>query len=127
MHSYEATRSEAEEVWRLSGIEWEDFEDYERRVKALRGTNKMPKGYEGENKRSSTWQSLTRGTGNIETEALNGDIVKLGRSLRVETPYNETLWRVAEDMAVKGEKPGRYTAEDLTKMVNTRRQMTLHL
>jgi 2-dehydropantoate 2-reductase len=115
-----ATRREAEEVWRLAGIEWENFEEYERRVKAIRGTNKMPKGYESENKRSSTWQSLTRETGNIEAEALNGDIVKLGRSLGVETPYNETLWRVAEDMAGKGEKPGRYTAEDLTKIVNTR-------
>ncbi len=117
-----ATRREAEEVWKLTGIEWEDFEDYERRVKAIRGTNKMPKGYESENKRSSTWQSLIRETGNIEVEALNGDIVKLGRSLGVETPYNEILWKVAEEMAVKGEKPGRYTAEDLIKMVNTRGQ-----
>ncbi len=113
-------RSEAEKVWRLAGIEWEDFELYERRVKAIRGTNKMPKGYEGQNKRSSTWQSLTKGTGNIEAEALNGDIVKLGRSLGVETPYNETLWKVAENMAAKGEKPGRYNAEELTQMVDTR-------
>lgn len=113
-----AARKEAEEVWRLVGIEWEDFQKYERCVKAIRGTNKMPRGYEGENKRSSTWQSLTRKTGNIEAEALNGDIVKLGRSLGVETLYNETLWKVAEDMACKGEKPGRYTTEDLIKMVN---------
>jgi len=114
-----ATRREAEKVWKRAGIEWEDFEEYERRVKTIRGTNKMPRGYESENKRSSTWQSLTRETGNIEVEALNGDIVKMGRSLGVETPYNEILWRVAEEMAVKGEKPGRYAVEDLTKMVNT--------
>jgi 2-dehydropantoate 2-reductase len=117
-----AARREAEKVWRLAGIEWEDFEEFERRAKTIRDTNKMPRGYEGENKRSSTWQSLTRITGNTEAEALNGDIVKLGRSLGVETPYNETLWRVADDMAGKGEKPGRYTAEDLIKMINDARK-----
>ena len=76
----------------------------------------MPKGHEAESKRSSSWQSLMRGTGNIEAEALNGDVVKLGRSLGVEVLYNETLWRVAEEMAKKGEKPGRYSAEDLMRM-----------
>jgi len=115
-----AARTEAETVWRRAGIEWEDFKEYERRSKAIRGTNKMPKGYEGDTKRSSTWQSLVRGTGNIEAEAINGDIVKLGRALGIEIPYNETLWKVAEDMARKGEKPGKYAVEDLTKMVSTR-------
>ena len=115
-----AARAEAEGVWRRAGIEWEDFNEYEKRSKAIRGTNRMPKGYEGDTKRSSTWQSLVKGTGNIEAEAINGDIVKLGRALGIPTPYNETLWRVAEDMARKGEKPGRYTIEELTEMANSR-------
>jgi len=112
-----AVRREAEVVWRLAGIEWELLDDYQRRVRSMRGVNRMPKGYEGESKRSSSWQSLVRGTGNIEAEALNGDVVKLGRSLGVETPYNEVLWRVAEEMAAAGDKPGRYSAEDLLGMV----------
>ncbi len=111
-----AARVEAEQVWRRAGIEWEPYADYERRSKAIRGTNKMPKGFEGGTKRSSTWQSMTRGTGNVEAEAINGDIVKLGQALGIPCPYNETLWRVAEDMAAKGEKPGRYTVEQLTEM-----------
>jgi 2-dehydropantoate 2-reductase len=102
-----AVRGEAEEVWRLAGIEWEPLDVYQRRVRSMRGVNRMPRGYEGESKRSSSWQSLVRGTGNIEAEALNGDVVKLGRSLGVETPYNEVLWRVAEEMAAKGDQPGR--------------------
>jgi 2-dehydropantoate 2-reductase len=114
------TRAEAERVWKRAGIEWEDFNEYEKRSKAIRGTNKMPRGYEGDTKRSSTWQSLIKSTGNIEAEAINGDIVKLGRTLGIPTPYNETLWRVAEDMAKKGEKPGRYTIEELTKMATSR-------
>ena len=44
-------------------------------------------------------------------------MVILGRSLGVKTPYNEVLWEVAEKMAVNGEKPGKYTAEDLLRMV----------
>jgi 2-dehydropantoate 2-reductase len=111
-----AARGEAETVWRRAGIEWEDYAEYERRSKAIRGTNKMPKGYENSVKRSSTWQSMIKGTGNTEAEAINGDIVKLGKSLGIPTPYNETLWRVAEDMAKKREKPGRYTVEQLTEM-----------
>jgi len=59
---------------------------------------------------------MVKGTGNTEAEAINGDIVKLGKTLGIPTPYNETLWRVAEDMAKKGEKPGRYTVEQLTEM-----------
>jgi 2-dehydropantoate 2-reductase len=115
-----AVRKEAVEVWRLAGIEWESLEDYERRVREIRGVNRMPKGYEGESKRSSSWQSLVRGTGNIEAEALNGDVARLGRSLGVETPYNEVLWRVAEDVAAKNEHPGRYSVEDLLRMVRVK-------
>lgn len=118
-----AVREEAEKVWMLAGIEWENFHDYEKRVRAIRGVNKMPKGYEGESKRSSSWQSLARATGNIEAEALNGDVVKLGRCLGVKTPYNEVLWRVAEDVASKREQPGRYSVEDLTRKVHSEQDL----
>ena len=104
-------------VWRLAGFEWESLEEYQRRVQEIRGVNKMPKGYEGESKRSSSWQSLARGAGSIEAEALNGEIVKLARSLGVKAPYNKVLWRVAEEMAERGEKPGSYSAEELRGMV----------
>jgi len=112
-----AARKEAMDVWKAAGIEWEDSEDYERRAREIRGVTRMPKGYESIRNRGSSWQSLERGTGNIEAEQLNGDVVKLGRLLGIKTPYNELLWKVAEDMAGKNEKPGRYTAEDLMKMV----------
>jgi len=39
----------------------------------------------------STWQSMTRGTGNVETEWLNGEIVRLGREAGVATPINTGL------------------------------------
>ena len=36
----------------------------------------------------SSWQSLARGTGTIETDYLNGEIVLLGRLHGVPTPVN---------------------------------------
>lgn len=113
-------RREAEEVWHAAGIEWEDLDSFNKRVRARRGVTKMPKGYEEQRNFSSSWQSLMRGTGNIEAEQLNGDVVKLGLLLGIPTPYNEVLWQVAEDMATKKEKPGRYTVEELTEMVKRR-------
>src|SRR5262249_12900429 len=44
---------------------------------------------------SSTWQSLARGTGHVEADYLNGEIVLLGRLHGVPTPVNETLRQLA--------------------------------
>ncbi|MDQ1280981.1 MAG: 2-dehydropantoate 2-reductase [Thermoproteota archaeon] len=110
-------RREAETVWSAAGIEWEDWSSFNRRIRMSRGITRMPKGYEKQRNLGSSWQSLMRGTGNIEAEELNGDVVKLGRLLGIPTPYNELLWRLAGEMAEKKEKPGKYTTEDLIKMV----------
>ncbi len=112
------TRNEAMTVWRVAGIEWEEREAFEKRVRATRGVNVMPRGYEDIRNRGSSWQSLMRSTGNIEAEQLNGDVVMLGRFLGIKTPYNNVLWRVAEEMATKREPPGKFTVEELTKMVD---------
>jgi 2-dehydropantoate 2-reductase len=112
-----AARREAMEVWKAAGIEWENYEEFRKRVRSSRGTTTMPKSYENIRSRGSSWQSLMRGTGNIEAEQLNGDVVKLGHLLGIKTPYNELLWRLADEMAKKGERPGKYTAEDLTRML----------
>jgi 2-dehydropantoate 2-reductase len=112
-----ATRKEAMEVWKAAGIEWEDYEEFRKRIRFRRGTTVKPKGYESIRDRGSSWQSLTRGTGNIEAEQLNGDVVRLGRLLGIKTPHNELLWRLADEMAKKGERPGKYTTQDLTEML----------
>lgn len=112
-----AARREAMEVWRAVGIEWEDFEEFRRRTRKRLGVPYMPEKYESIRNRGSSWQSLMRSTGNIEAEQLNGDVAKLGRLLGIKTPYNSLLWRVAEEMAKKGDKPGKYSAEILMRMV----------
>ncbi len=68
---------EAIAVWSALGIEWEDYTAFRQRAKARSGPPKVPAGYENSPKRSSTWQSMIRGTGNIEAEQLNGQVATL--------------------------------------------------
>ncbi|WP_214403015.1 ketopantoate reductase family protein [Pseudonocardia lacus] len=62
---------------------------------------------------SSTWQSLHRGSGSVEAEHLNGEIVALGRAHGVPTPVNEVLLRTVTAMARDGEPAGSRTARGL--------------
>ena len=117
-------REEAMKVWRAAGIEWEDREEFEKRVRSQRRTITMPKAYENNEWGDSSWQSLMRGTGNIEAEQLNGDVVEMGHMLGIETPYNEFLWRLADETAKKGEKPGKYMPEDLARMLKQRQDLS---
>ena len=54
----------------------------------------------------SSWQSLRRTTGDIETDYLNGEIVLLGRIHGVATPANELVQRLARELAVARDAPG---------------------
>ena len=55
---------------------------------------------------SSSWQSVLRGSGTVEADFLNGEIVDLGRRYGVETPVNELLRRRVNEMAHEGRAPG---------------------
>jgi 2-dehydropantoate 2-reductase len=61
----------------------------------------------------STWQSLHRGTGNIETDYLNGEIVMIAHRAGLEAPINERLAILARRAAATGAKPGDMSAEQL--------------
>ncbi len=54
----------------------------------------------------SSWQSLARGTGSIEADFLNGEIVLLGREHGMPTPVNEVLQRLANQAARERRAPG---------------------
>ncbi len=61
----------------------------------------------------SSWQSLVRGTGSIEAEFLNGEIVLLGALHGVATPVNALLQRLAVEAAASGSPPGSWGVEQL--------------
>ena len=69
----------------------------------------------GEHERagSSSWQSLARGVGTIETDYLNGEIVLLGRLHGVPTPLNEAICRLADDAVRRGMRPGELSIDEL--------------
>jgi 2-dehydropantoate 2-reductase len=62
---------------------------------------------------SSTWQSLARGTGALETDYLNGEIVLQGRLLGVPTPLNERLCEIAAAAARERRAPGTLSPDTL--------------
>ena len=62
----------------------------------------------------SSWQSLARGTGSIETDYLNGEIALLGRLHGVPTPVNETLQRLATSHARERRAPATLGIAELT-------------
>ena len=58
---------------------------------------------------SSTLQSLMRGTGNVETDYLNGEIVMLGRLHNVPTPVNALIQNLCTQYAATKQAPGAYS------------------
>jgi 2-dehydropantoate 2-reductase len=72
---------------------------------------------QGSHRGSSSWQSLARGTGTIEADWLNGEIVLLGRLHGVPTPVNEVLRRVANRMARDHLPPGSWSIERIDEKV----------
>ena len=61
----------------------------------------------------ATWQSLVRNQGTVETEFLNGEIVRLAVERGIPAPVNEALLRITLEMAANHEKPGKYTPAEL--------------
>ena len=61
----------------------------------------------------SSWQSLQRGAGSIETDWLNGEVVLLGALHGVATPVNALLQRRARQALAEGRGAGTVRAADL--------------
>jgi 2-dehydropantoate 2-reductase len=63
----------------------------------------------------STWQSLSRGTGNVETDYLNGEIVRIAREHGLEAPVNAAVARLTRAAAAGGAAAGSMPVEELRK------------
>jgi 2-dehydropantoate 2-reductase len=107
---YTAARAEGDAVFAAAGIDRaSDEED-----RARRGDLVRMRPINGERRGGgSSWQSLARGTGTIEVDQLNGEIVLLGRLHGVPTPVNALLQQVGHELAASGSPPGSLTYEDL--------------
>ncbi|WP_327088246.1 hypothetical protein OIE66_38970 [Nonomuraea sp. NBC_01738] len=65
----------------------------------------------------SSWQSLAKGAGSIESDYLNGEIVRVGGGV---APVNEVLRREANRFAEQGLPPSSMPAETLQALIDER-------
>jgi 2-dehydropantoate 2-reductase len=107
----ERVRSEGRTVLEAAGLDFEasEVDDLEGRSEWI-GVQPI-----GDRPRagSSSWQSLARGTGAIETDYLNGEVVLLGRLHGVPTPLNAALCELADRQAQAGGRPGELSVDDV--------------
>jgi 2-dehydropantoate 2-reductase len=87
----------------------------EAEITGLRSGTVDPQPIAGELTRGSSWQSLARGAGSIETDYLNGEIVLLSRQHGVPTPVNAVLQHAARESVDR--EPGSLTAEELSRRI----------
>ena len=108
--------AEGEAVLAAAGITVISAEiDRERRGDALQI---QPVGGEQRRAGGSTWQSLRRGTGTVETDHLTGEIVLLGRLHDVPTPANRALQQLSAEMARNGEAPASRSVDDVLRTID---------
>ena len=110
-----AIRGEGENVLRHAGIEFVPFEISTAAradgptIRPVPGWNAGPS--------NSTWQSLSRNTGSVETDFLNGEIVRLAHRHGTAAPLNAALARAVRDAVRSGAGPGSYSTARLAQLL----------
>jgi 2-dehydropantoate 2-reductase len=103
---YAKARAEAEAVLSAAGIDWDKTDAMAREeltITAISGRTRVG---------SSTLQSIVRGTGSLETDFLNGEIVLLGRFHGMATPVNSALCKLSVELA-SGRMPPQSAGDDM--------------
>jgi 2-dehydropantoate 2-reductase len=113
--------AEGEAVLSAAGLETASVqEDLARRADLLQlgeiGGQTRPGG--------SSWQSLRRGTGEIETDYLNGEIVLLGRRHGIPTPANALMQHLARELAATRGRPGSTPAATILERLEASQAAT---
>ena len=112
---FRIVREEGLRVLRAAGIDFVDSEE----DAARRGSFMTMKPIEGQLRGGgSTWQSLARGQGTVETDYLNGEITKLGRELGIPTPANELMQRLTARAARDGTPAGSVDPQKLLEQLH---------
>jgi 2-dehydropantoate 2-reductase len=105
----EEARQEALRCYRAAGIDHTARDEVERQIDGRARSG------------SSSVQSLRRGTGSIESDYLNGEILLLGRMHGIDTPVNRALARLARRTAQEGLSPGDLGAEAIAEQLERSR------
>ena len=107
----EAAEAEAREVLDTAGIAYTSDEEERAAREAgftVRAVPGVPDDVGG-----STWQSLIRNTGNVETDYLNGEIALVAHQFGIDAPVNARLASLGRRAAAAGRQPGDLSAGDV--------------
>lgn len=106
---YGQIRNEALSCYQAAGIDCAADDEVRARRDGVLGINRNGPRRGG----GSSWQSLARGTGSIETDFLNGEIALLGRIHDVATPANAAMQEIAARLVREGAEPGSLTPDQV--------------
>ena len=113
-----AARAEAEARAVLDGAGITVTSDEEERAARSAGFTMHPVPGVPHDVGGSTWQSLTRGTGNVETDYLNGEIALIAHRTGQQAPVNARLALLARQAAASGQQPGSMSAAELAERLD---------
>jgi len=109
-----AAQQEAREILSKAGIRWISAEELALQWPEI---TVQPRSSLDTEAQSSTWQSLARQQGTVETDFLNGEIVRLAEGLGTQAPINERLLCIVQQMTTNRELPGKYTSAELCRLI----------
>jgi 2-dehydropantoate 2-reductase len=111
----ETAVAEGVDVLHSAGIDFVSFEESQ----AARRDGPTPRAVPGfaDVPGDSTSQSLSRRTGDVETDFLNGEIVRIAHRHGLAAPVNAALTRAARAAARSGSGPGGHTASELAALI----------
>ncbi|WP_190193914.1 ketopantoate reductase family protein [Streptomyces minutiscleroticus] len=112
---YRRVRAEGEAVLTAAGLPYAGG-DEQRAVRGDKVRLRPPDGVARGG--GSSWQSLSRGTGTIEADYLNGEICLLGRLHGVPTPLNDLLRRLANTFARERRAAGSLPVAELARLAD---------
>jgi 2-dehydropantoate 2-reductase len=111
-------RMEAESCYRAAGIAYASESEIRNRARGVLNPGRINGvGRLGD----SSWQSLARATGSIETDFLNGEIALLGRLYGVPTPLNARLQDLANRFALERRPPASLSVDDVYQLLRASR------
>jgi 2-dehydropantoate 2-reductase len=112
-----ALRHEGEYVLRHAGTEFTSFEVST--AARVDGPTSRPVPGSDTGASNSTWQSLSRNTGNVETDYFNGEIVRIAHQHGITAPLNAALARASRDAVRNQLGPSLFSAAQLLELLGT--------
>jgi 2-dehydropantoate 2-reductase len=108
-------RDEAERVLHYAGIQFVSSDV----TIAARADGPTPRPVPGADTgaSNSTWQSLSRNTGDVETDFFNGEIVRIAHQHGIDAPINAALARAAREAVRDLVGPGHYSTTQLCELL----------